>query len=154
MNVRDTARKQNMRIVERTSEQLRNLYQPKGGWLALLRHALGMSGAQVAARMGVSRNAIYQAEGNERAGAITIAQMRKIAEAMNAEFVYALVPKGSVDDVIRAQARQKAEALVQRASAHMALESQSLSNEQTKRRIEDLADELVRDRPSDFWENK
>ena len=71
MSVRDTARKQNVRIVERTSGQLRNLYQPKGGWLALLRHALGMSGAQVAARMGVSRNAIYQAEGNERDGITT-----------------------------------------------------------------------------------
>ena len=152
MSVRDTARKQNVRIVERTSGQLRNLYQPKSGWLALLRHALGMSGAQVAARMGVSRNAIYQAEGNERDGAITIAQMRKIADAMNAEFVYALVPKGSVDDVIRAQARQKAEALVRRAGAHMALESQSLSNDQIKQRIEELADELVRNMPSDFWE--
>ncbi len=151
MSVRDTARKQNARIVERASGQLRNLYQPKGGWLALLRHALGMSGAQVAARMGVSRNAIYQAEGDEREGAITIARMRKIADAMNAEFVYALVPKGSVDDVIRAQARQKAEALVRRARAHMALESQSLSNEQTKQRIEELADELVRNMPSDFW---
>ena len=154
MSVRDTARKQNVRIVERTSGQLRNLYKPKGGWLALLRHTLGMSGAQVAARMGVSRNAIYQAEGNERDGAITIAQMRKIADAMNAEFVYALVPKGSVDDVIRAQARQKAETLVRRAGAHMALESQSLSNEQTKQRIEDLADEMVRNMPSDFWETR
>ncbi|WP_297364727.1 mobile mystery protein A [Acidiferrobacter sp.] len=154
MSVRDTARKQNVRIVERTSGQLRNLYQPKSGWLALLRHALGMSGAQVAARMGVSRNAIYQAEGNERDGAITIAQMRKIADAMNAEFVYALVPKGSVDDVIRAQARQKAEALVRRAGAHMALESQSLSNDQIKQRIEELADELVRNMPSDFWETR
>ena len=154
MSVRDTARKQNVRIVERTSGQLRNLYQPKGGWLALLRHALGMSGAQVAARMGVSRNAIYQAEGNERDGAITIAQMRKIASAMNAEFVYALVPKGSVDDVIRAQARQKAEALVRRAGAHMALESQSLSNDQTKQRVEALTDELARNMPSDFWETR
>ena len=154
MSVRDTARKQNVRIVERTSGQLRNLYQPKSGWLVLLRHALGMSGAQVAARMGVSRNAIYQAEGNERDGAITIAQMRKIADAMNAEFVYALVPKGSVDDAIRAQARQKAEALVRRAGAHMALESQSLSNDQIKQRIEELADELVRNMPSDFWETR
>ena len=140
--------------MERTSGQLRNLHQPKSGWLALLRHALGMSGAQVAARMGVSRNAIYQAEGNERDGAITIAQMRKMADAMNAEFVYALVPKSSVDDVIRTQALQKAEALVRRARAQMALESQSLSNEQTKQWIEDLADELVRNMPRDFWETK
>jgi predicted DNA-binding mobile mystery protein A len=154
MNVKDTARQQYVRIIDRTSKQLRNLHQPKGGWLALLRHALGMSGARVAARMGVSRNAIYQAERNEREGAITIAQMRKIAEAMNAEFVYAIVPRGSVEDVIRAQARRKAEARVRRVSSHMALESQSLPSEQTRQRIEDLADELIRDMPPDFWDVK
>ena len=154
MNVKDTARKQYVRIIDRTSEQLRNFHQLKGGWLALLRHALGMSGAHVATRMGVSRNAIYQAERNERDGAITIAQMRKIAAAMDAEFVYAVVPKGSVEDVIRAQARRKAEARVRRVSSHMALESQSLPSEQTKQRIENLAEELIRDMPPDFWAAK
>lgn len=154
MNVKDTARKQYVRIIDRTSEQLRNLYQPEKGWLSILRRALCMSGAQVAARMGVSRNAIYQAERNEQEGAITIAQMRKIAEAMNAEFLYAIVPKGSVEDVIRAQARRKAEARVNRASTHMALESQSLPNERTRQRIDDLTEELVRDMSSDFWETK
>lgn len=154
MSVKDTARKQYVRIVDRTSEQFRNIQQPKGGWLALLRNALGMSGANVAARMGVSRNAVYQAERNEREGAITIAQMRKIAEAMDGEFVYAVIPKGSVEDVIRNQARRKADARVQRASAHMALESQSLPSEQTKRRIEDLAEDLTRNMPPDFWELK
>lgn len=155
MNVKDTARKQYERIVDRTAQQLRNVQQPKGGgWLSLLRHALGMSGAHVAARAGVSRNAIYQAERNERDGAITIAQMRKLAEAMDAEFVYAVVPRGSVEDIIRAQALRKAETRVRRASSHMALESQSLPSEQTKQRIDRLAEELLRDMPSNFWEIK
>lgn len=155
MNVKETARRQYERIVDRTAQQLRNIRQPKGGgWLSLMRHALGMSGTHVAARAGVSRNAIYQAERNERDGAITIAQMRKLAEAMDAEFVYAVVPKGSVEDVIRAQALRKAESRVLRASAHMALESQSLPSEQTRQRIDSLAQVLVRDMPSDFWEVK
>ena len=143
-----------MRLVDRTAKRLRDIHQPKGGWLALLRQALGMSGAHVAARMGITRNAIYQAERNERGGAITIAQMRKLAEAMDFEFVYALVPKGSVEDVVRAQARRKAEARVRRASSHMALESQSLTSKQTEQRIQALADELIRDMPPDFWEVK
>jgi predicted DNA-binding mobile mystery protein A len=111
-----------------------------------------MSGAEVAARMGVSRNAIYQAERNEREGAISISQMEKLAEAMGGRFVYAIILEGSVQDVIRAQAYRKAEARVRRAGAHMALESQSLSREQTKRKIDELAEELMRDMPSDFWE--
>lgn len=154
MNVKDTARKQYMRIVDRTAQQLEFVQKPSEGWLSVLRKALGMSGAEVAARMGVSRGAVYQAERNEREGAITINQMQKLAEAMGGRFVYAIVPEGSVEDVIRAQARRKAEARIRRASAHMALEKQSLPSAQTRQRIEELADELVRDMPPDFWEVK
>lgn len=154
MSVKSTVRKQYVRIVDRAAKQLANIQKPSEGWLAMLRKALGMSGSEVAARMGVSRNAIYQAERNERDSAITINQMQKLAEAMGGRFVYAIVPEGSVEDVIRAQAQRKAEALIRRASAHMALEKQSLPSAQTKRRIEELADELVRDMPPDFWEVK
>lgn len=154
MSVKDTARQQYVRIADHAAQQLASIQKPSEGWLVLLRKALGMSGNQVARRMGVSRNAIYQAERNEPEGAITIAQMQKIADAMGGEFIYAVVPKGSVRDVIRERAREKAEARIRRASAHMALESQSLTKQQTKRRIDDLAEELARDMPPDFWEDK
>ena len=153
MSVKDTARKQYVQIVDRTAKQMGSLKEPSEGWLSVLRKALGMSGAEVAARAGVSRNAIYQAERNERDGAITINQMQKLAQALGGHLVYAIIPDGGqVEDVIRAQARRKAEARIMRASAHMALEKQSLTNEQTKQRIEDLANELMREMPPDFWE--
>ena len=154
MTVKDTARKQYIRIVDGAARQLESMQKPSEGWLPVLRKALGMSGAEVAVRMGVSRNAIYQAERNEREGAITINQMQKLADAMGGRFVYAIVPDGSVDELIRAQALQKAESRVRRASAHMALEKQSLSSAQTRERIAALADELVRDMPPDFWDVK
>ena len=155
MSVKDTARKQYVQIVDRAARQVGNLKPPSEGWLSVLRKALGMSGAQVAARAGVSRNAIYQAERNERDGAITINQMHKLADAMGGRFVYAIVPdSGQVEDIIRAQARRKAEARIMRASAHMALEKQALTNEQTSQRIDDLADDLIREMPPDFWEVK
>jgi predicted DNA-binding mobile mystery protein A len=154
MNVKDTARQQYMRIVDRAGKQLQSIQKPSEGWLSVMRKALGMTGAEVAARMGVSRNAVYQAERNEREGAITINQMQKLADAMGGRFVYAIVPDGSVDEMIRTQALQKAEARIRRASAHMALEKQSLSDAQTKQRIEELAEELARDMPPDFWDLK
>ncbi|MDR9390018.1 MAG: mobile mystery protein A [Wenzhouxiangella sp.] len=152
MNVKDTARKQYVRIADRAAQQLQSIQKPSEGWLSVIRKALRMSGAEVAVRMGVSRNAIYQAERNEREGAITINQMQKLANAMGGRFVYAIVPEGGVDEVIQAQARRKAESRIRRAGAHMALEKQSLSSVQTKQRIEALADELVRDMPPDFWD--
>jgi predicted DNA-binding mobile mystery protein A len=152
MSVKDTARKQYVRIADSAAQQLATFQPPSEGWLVSLRKALGMSGTQVAKRMGVTRSAIYQAERNEREGAISISQMEKLAEAMGGRFVYAIILEGSVQDVIRAQAYRKAEARVRRAGAHMALESQSLSREQTKRKIDELAEQLMRDMPSDFWE--
>lgn len=154
MSVKDTVRQQHVRLVDRAAQELSAIHQPKQGWLVALRKALGMSGADVASRAGVSRGAIYQAERNEPDGAITISQLRKLADAMDGELVYAVVPRGSVDAVIHAQARRKAEALVRRTSAHMALESQALAEEQNLQRIEDLTEELIRDMPPDFWKVK
>jgi predicted DNA-binding mobile mystery protein A len=152
MSVRATVRKQYAKIVDGTARQFGTGSVPVEGWLTVLRKALGMSGSEVAARAGVSRNAIYQAERNERDGAITIHQMQKLAQAMGGRFVYAIVPdEGRVEDVIRAQARRKAEARVQRAGAHMALEQQALTSAQTAQRIDDLTDELTREIPPDLW---
>ncbi|MDN2582331.1 mobile mystery protein A [Aquibium sp. ELW1220] len=154
MTVKTTARKQYSQIVDRMAERLATAATPPEGWLTVLRKALGMSGSDVAARAGVSRNAVYQAERNERDGAITINQMQKLAQAMGGRFVYAIIPEeGNADSLIRAQARRKAEARVQRASAHMALEKQSLTSAQTAQRVDDLTDEMLRDAPSDFWKS-
>lgn len=152
MSVKETARKQYVQIVDRAARQIAALERPSEGWLSALRKALGMSGADVARRMGVTRNAVYQAERNELDGAITLKQMEKLAEALGGRFVYAVVPEKSAEDIIKAQAWRMAEAQVLRASAHMALEAQSLPAQETRRKIEELAAELIRARPPDFWE--
>ena len=152
MNVKATAKKQAAQQVNQAAGRLQFIHKPKGGWLALMREALGMSGADVAGRMGVSRAAVHQAERNEKKGAITIAQMQKIADAMDAEFVYAVVPKETVEQTIYDQARKLAERRVKRAGMHMALESQALTPDQMARRIDALAEDLVRDMPRNFWD--
>jgi predicted DNA-binding mobile mystery protein A len=154
MSIKDAVRQQYVRIMNRASQQLDAIHKPAEGWLVTMRKALGMSGSEVAARAGVSRNAIYQAERNEREGAITIKQMQGLAKAMGGQFVYAIIAEGSVDDIILAQATRTAEARVRRASAHMALEQQSLTESQIRQRVEALTRELVRDMPPNFWKDK
>ena len=56
--------------------------------------------------------------------------------------------------MIRNQARRKARAQIGRAGTHMALEGQALPVEELDRRAEILADQLIRDMPSDLWEEK
>ena len=151
-NVKETARRQYARLLDQAAQDSIDLRTPKPGWIATMRKALGISAPQLAKRMGITKPAIYQAERKEAQGGVTIKQMEKLAEAMGGRFVYAIVPETTVYAVLSEQARIKAEAIVKRASSHMALEKQSLSPDQMEQEIKQLADRLLVDRPSDFWE--
>lgn len=150
MSVRQLVQKQYQRLVDSgAAHEVAEL--PPEGWLRTARKSLGMSGAQLARRMGVTRARIAQAEASEAEGGITLKSMQATAEAMGCRFVYAVVPEGRVEDLIVAQARKKATALVITASKHMALESQTLPDKSIALEIERLTRELARDMPADFW---
>ena len=156
MSVRDTATKQYQAIVDRAASRFDGQWPPppSEGWIAAVRKALGMSGAQLARRLGVTRARIFQAEHAESGGGITLRTMHATAEALGCRFVYAIVPEGRIEDVIAVQARKKARALVNKASDHMALESQSLSEAMNAEEVERITRELIRAMPSDLWTNK
>ncbi|MGO4716542.1 hypothetical protein [Bradyrhizobium sp. 2TAF24] len=92
-----------------------------------------------------------RAEQAELSGAASIKSMQAAAEAMGCRFVYAIMPEGRIQDVIMAQARKKAAALVRTASTHMALENQNLSDAKIAAEIDRIAEDLAREMPSDFW---
>ena len=155
MSVRETARRQYIRIIDKAAEQTCGLQVPHEGWLTTMRKALGMSVPLLARRAGVTKAAIYQAERKERERGITIRQMEKLADSLGGHFVYAIVPAdGNVGNHLRVQALAKAEHIVRRTSSHMALEKQSLPDEQIVQEIERLANRLVHDMPPDFWDER
>jgi len=71
-----------------------SIHPPKG-WLRYKRDKFGITGFQLAAKMGVTKQRISALEKSELSGAASIKTMRQAAEALGCEFVYALVPKGS-----------------------------------------------------------
>ena len=131
-----------------------NIATPAEGWIRTVRKALGMSGAQLAKRMGVTRARIAQAEKAELDGGVTLKSMRAAAEAMGCQFVYAFVPPDTIENVVIAQARKKAQAIVDRAGKHMALEDQAVSDSRTRQEVTRLTNELIYQMPPDFWEDK
>ncbi|GMV61496.1 MAG: hypothetical protein AMXMBFR74_06650 [Parvibaculum sp.] len=140
------------RAIAGRAAPLSQLVMPGEGWIATIRKALGMSGAELGRRLGVTRARVSQAERAEREGGITLKAMEQFAEAMGCRFVYAIVPpEGRVESLVAAQARRKAEALVARASAHMVLERQALPEKKNRAEVERLARELMEDMPPDFW---
>jgi predicted DNA-binding mobile mystery protein A len=151
MTVKSTARRHRQEIVNRAAAEP----QAPEGWIATVRTALGMSREQLAQRLGLKRGRIFQAEQSEVDGVATLKTMQAAAEAMGCQFVYAIVPKaGKIEDVIAAQARKKARAIVARTAGTMGLEGQALPVDKYEERVERLAQDMIGDMPRDLWSDE
>ena len=155
MSVKAIVQRQYRSIVENAAAGLTGIKVPPEGWLRTVRSALGMSGADLAKKMGVTRARVAQAEHAELSGGVTLKSMQATAEAMGCRFVYAIIPpSGHVEDIITAQARKKATAIVGTASKHMALENQALPSEKIAQEVERLTREIAQEMPPGFWSDK
>jgi predicted DNA-binding mobile mystery protein A len=155
MGVKTIVQQQYRSIVDNAAASLAGLKTPPEGWLRTVRNALGMSGAELAKKMGVTRARVAQAEHAELTGGITLKSMQATAEAMGCRFVYAIIPPSEhIEDIITAQARKKAMAIVGTASTHMALENQKLPDDKIAWEVERLTREIAQEMPSDFWNDK
>jgi predicted DNA-binding mobile mystery protein A len=153
MSVKTVVQQQYQRIVDSAVSHTA-LQTPPEGWLRTVRKALGMSGAQLAKKMRVTRARVAQAERAELNGGVTLKSMQATAEAMGCRFVYAIVPPKRIEDIIMAQARKKAMALVGTASKHMALESQTLPDDKIAQAVERLTRDIAQEMPPDLWSDK
>jgi len=112
------------------------------GWINYMRQALGMTLQKLAERTKVSKSTIAQAERGEAKGKITIETLKKMAEAMECEFVYAFVPKKTIKITLKEKALEKAKRILLEADTHMTLENQRVEQD-IKARVERLADTLI-----------
>jgi predicted DNA-binding mobile mystery protein A len=146
------ARTFNMLLAEQLDESLQAFrsaspaQRPSQGWARAVRQALGMSAAQLARRVGVSRPTIATLETSEARGTITLASLEKLARGLGCRLVYALVPEdgGSLEDVRRKRALEIARKQLARVSHTMKLEAQGLSAERERR--------LLAGSPRRLWE--
>ena len=125
---------------------------PRRGWTKTIRAALGMSSESLGKRIGITQSAVSQLETSEEAESITLASLRRLARGLECELVYALVPRASLDEILRDQAHRRAESIVLSVSSSMELEDQGTSVEDQYSQIETLARSLV-DKPGPgFWD--
>lgn len=130
---------------------IKQINRPKEGWIRTLRKTLGMSGPQLATRLDVSKSQASQMERMEIEDRITLKQLRRVADTLDCDLVYALVPRQSVDHMIRDRAKLKAEQLVSKTDVQMKLEAQQLSNEKLQEQVKFETERLVREMPRDLW---
>jgi predicted DNA-binding mobile mystery protein A len=119
--------------------------RPSGGWIAAVREALGLSLAEVGQLVRVPRQNVQKFERAEADDRITLATLRRVANAMGCELVYVLVPKsGSFAELAEQPTREQAARDVKSVMHTMALEDQKPEN--TDQLIEDEAQRRLKRR--------
>ena len=117
-----------------------------------MRQVLAMTSTQLAKRLGVIQQEVSRLENSERAGSITLRKLRGAADAMDCDLKIAFVPRQPVAKRLKSLAIARVERRLTRTRHTMSLEDQSISESLVD--IEQLAEELLRNKPSTLWDKE
>lgn len=126
--------------------------RPSKGWIKAIRTALEMTSAQLAERLSVDQSQVIKLEKAEANDAITLKSLRKIANALGCELVYAIVPKTSLEVKFEQQIDLFAKRHFAELQHNMQLEKQGLSQKRQKRQLKELTTAMRKKPPKKLWE--
>jgi predicted DNA-binding mobile mystery protein A len=128
--MRSEFRNLRLKQLSRSLEQYqaaRKVPRPSKGWIHAIRQALGVSSGELARRLRTSRQLPLQLEKGEAEDRITLKSLRAVANALDCDLVYALVPRAaSMEELIENRARAEARQRVLGVEHSMALENQAV----------------------------
>jgi predicted DNA-binding mobile mystery protein A len=128
--------------------------RPQRGWIRSIREALGMSGEQLARRVGVTQPTIATLERNEARNKITLESLDRLARGLGCRLVYAVVPEGkkSFSDLVRDRATELARAQLAKVSHTMRLEAQDLSAKKEMKQLDRLINQYLSGSLRKLWQ--
>jgi predicted DNA-binding mobile mystery protein A len=130
------------------------LIAPPSGWIKAIREALGMTAEQLARRMGVVQSRVSTLEKAERTGTPSLKTLREAAEAMDCVLVYAIVPRTSLDEILREQAAKKADVELARHHHTMRLENQAMDKRDLAAERERLVSDMLAGSLRRVWDDE
>jgi predicted DNA-binding mobile mystery protein A len=102
-------------------------------------------------RIGISQSAVIQLEASEDNNTISLSSLRKLADGLECDLVYALVPRKSLNDIMKEQARRRAESMVKSVANSMELEGQNVSDQERQHQIETISRGLLTRPRTGLW---
>ena len=114
---------------------------PSRGWLKEIREAIGRTKRQQAMRFGISGSTLHKSEQSEAENRILLGQLRKLADGLDCELVYVLVPRKPLIEVVQDRAEQMAKEEVYRVAHTMSLEDQRPLDEHIQKQVARRVDE-------------
>ena len=133
---------------------LKAMSAPGKGWIRAIRDTLGMTGVQLAKRLNVNQQRVARIEQDEILGKVTLNTIQNAAEAMDCVFIYGVVPRDSLEQIVRKQAEVVAKKRMARSNQMMRLEMQELSEAEKAKAIQNLIDEIIDTMPKSLWDKK
>lgn len=127
---------------------------PKEGWIRSIREALGITQATLARKLGITAQSLVDIEKNEQSGKVSLQTLKRVAEVLDCEVLYSIVPRDTLEQKVQEQAFSAAKQIVERTSLHMSLENQDPSRKFKEQRIKELAEEMIRNNDKKIWEVK
>jgi len=125
--------------------------RPSIGWVKAIRESLGMSASALARKLEVTPHGIAKLEKSEADERITLASLRKLANALDCELQYTLVPRMPLKEILLERALTVAQERLRPISHSMSLEDQSLEEEATQKQLQILAKEILDGPRRDLW---
>jgi predicted DNA-binding mobile mystery protein A len=125
--------------------------RPRSGWVRAIRESLGMSAAAFARRLGMTPVGVRKLESAEASDAITLASLRKLAQALDCELQYALVPRNSLQQQVRDRAEMVARERLRPIAHSMALGDQAVQGPQNKLQLEVAIKDLIEGSRRELW---
>lgn len=127
--------------------------RPPRGWVKAIREALGMTTAQLARRIGVVQSRAVAIEKAEVAGSMTLDSLARAARALDCDLVYALVPRKPLQEMVEERATALAMQSVKATRHTMALEDQSVDEDDERELVKKLAKQFAEEAGSSLWQS-
>lgn len=138
-------RRRARRVLDEELGAVRVPSRPAAGWLRAIREALGMSTAELARRLNMTPQGVSDLERSEANDGIRLASLRKVADGLDCDLVYAMVPRhcGGLQGQVADQAMRLARAELAPVRHTMALEAQALPADLDEEALADLAERIA-----------
>lgn len=125
--------------------------RPPEGWIKTIREALGMPASYLAKRLNIVPSTLKRLEDSEKDNTITLGSLQRIAEELDCELCYALIPRKKISETIHERAVFIAGEHMQEVSHTMTLEAQDTSELTKEEQTKQLAQELLAGSRRNLW---
>jgi len=132
-------------------KSLVNWTAPPCGWIRAIRSSLGMRGVDFAQRLGIAPASASALEQSEAAGTISLKSLRKAAEVLDCDLVYALVPRKGLTSALERRAGAKADEMLGKVNQTMQLEAQGVDSLAARQQSRETIIKSLLEKPSSLW---